>query len=170
MQNKKLHQLNQSITYLTTIVLSASMIFFAFDIFVDFKAGIGMSHLLIESTIFLTLAISAFILNKIRYKNDESMYSSILSRDFEILSLEERNKRISSALKNTISAQLIQWKLTESEIQIAFLLIKGFSCKEISIIRSTSEKTIRDQSSHIYRKAGVKSRADLAAFFLEDLL
>jgi DNA-binding NarL/FixJ family response regulator len=98
------------------------------------------------------------------------MYSSILSRDFEILSLEERNKRISSALKNTISAQLIQWKLTESEIQIAFLLIKGFSGKEISIIRFTSEKTIRDQSSHIYRKAGVKSRADLAAFFLEDLL
>lgn len=170
MQNKKLHQLNQSIMYLTIIILSASMIFFAFDIFVDFKAGIGMSHLLIESMIFLALVISAFILNKIRYKNDESMYASILARDFEILSLEEKNKRISSALKSTISAQLIQWALTESEIQIAFLLVKGFSSKEIASVRLTSEKTVRDQSSHIYRKAGVKSRAEFAAFFLEDLL
>jgi DNA-binding NarL/FixJ family response regulator len=98
------------------------------------------------------------------------MYASILSRDFEILSLEEKNKRISSALKTTISTQLIQWELTESEIQIAFLLVKGFSGKEIASIRLTSEKTIRDQSSHIYRKAGVKSRAEFAAFFLEDLL
>jgi DNA-binding NarL/FixJ family response regulator len=36
--------------------------------------------------------------------------------------------------------------------------------------RATSETTIRQQALAIYRKAGVRNRSDLSAFFLEDLL
>ncbi len=50
------------------------------------------------------------------------------------------------------------------------MLLKGLSHKEISEIRSTSETTIRQQALAVYRKSGLRSRAELSAFFLEDLL
>ena len=37
-------------------------------------------------------------------------------------------------------------------------------------IRDTSEATIRQQALAIYRKSGLRSRSELSAFFLEDLL
>jgi DNA-binding NarL/FixJ family response regulator len=52
----------------------------------------------------------------------------------------------------------------------SFLLLKGFSLVEIGEFRNTSEKTVRTQLSAIYAKAGLKNRAEFAAFFLEDLL
>jgi DNA-binding NarL/FixJ family response regulator len=50
------------------------------------------------------------------------------------------------------------------------LLLKGLSHKEIADARSISETTIRQQALAIYRKSGLRSRAELSAFFLEDLL
>ena len=37
-------------------------------------------------------------------------------------------------------------------------------------MRETSERTVRQQSLAVYRKAGLTGRAELSAFFLEDLL
>ena len=36
--------------------------------------------------------------------------------------------------------------------------------------RQTSERTVRQQALAVYRKAGLAGRAELAAFFLEDIL
>jgi len=49
-------------------------------------------------------------------------------------------------------------------------LLKGLSHREIADIRGVSERTVRQQSRALYRKAGLSGRADLAAYFLEDLL
>ena len=59
---------------------------------------------------------------------------------------------------------------TEAEREVALLLLKGLSLKEIAQVRSTSERTIRAQAQSLYGKAGVTGRAALSAFFLEDLL
>jgi len=53
---------------------------------------------------------------------------------------------------------------------VAFLLIKGFSLKEIADYRSTAEKTTRAQATVVYAKSGLSGRSQLSAFFLEDLL
>jgi DNA-binding NarL/FixJ family response regulator len=53
---------------------------------------------------------------------------------------------------------------------VALLLLKGLAHKEIADARETSERTVRQQSLAIYRKAGLSGRAELSAFFLEDLL
>ncbi len=37
-------------------------------------------------------------------------------------------------------------------------------------MRSTSERTGREQARNVYRKAGVAGRAELSAWFIEDLL
>jgi DNA-binding NarL/FixJ family response regulator len=73
-------------------------------------------------------------------------------------------------LSQAIGAQFAQWNLTAGEADIAALLLKGLSHKEIARLRDSSETTVRQQAASIYRKSGLGSRAELAAFFLEDLL
>jgi DNA-binding NarL/FixJ family response regulator len=53
---------------------------------------------------------------------------------------------------------------------VALLLVKGLALKDVAQVRATSERTVRQQSLAIYRKSGLAGRAELAAFFLEDLL
>ncbi|MCB0322699.1 MAG: response regulator transcription factor [Bdellovibrionales bacterium] len=50
------------------------------------------------------------------------------------------------------------------------LILKGLSHKEIADVRQTTEKTVRRQATSLYAKAGLENRAQLSAFFLEDLL
>ena len=68
-----------------------------------------------------------------------------------------------------IEDQFRQWRLTGAEIDVAGLMLKGMSLKEIAIARDTSEATIRQQAQAIYRKSGLSGRAELAAYFLESL-
>ncbi len=73
-------------------------------------------------------------------------------------------------LGRAIQDQFDKWALTQGEADIAVLMLKGLSHKEIARLRVTSEATVRQQATSIYRKCGLASRAELAAFFLEDLL
>ena len=66
--------------------------------------------------------------------------------------------------------QFEAWQLTESEQDVVILMLKGLSFREVAELRETREKTVRQQASTIYRKAGVGGRNELAAWFLEDLL
>ena len=72
-------------------------------------------------------------------------------------------------LGQAIDAQFSHWGLTDAEREVALLLLKGLSLKEISTVRSTSERTVRTQARALYGKAGLEGRAALSAFFLEDL-
>lgn len=69
-----------------------------------------------------------------------------------------------------IDAQFERWGLSSAEREVALLLLKGLAHKEIADVRGTSEKTVRQQALSAYRKAGLTGRAELSAFFLEDLL
>lgn len=75
-----------------------------------------------------------------------------------------------AGLGAAIDRQLDKWGLTPAEKEIALLLLKGLSHKEIADIRNVGETTVRHQARALYRKAGLSGRNDLAAFFLEDLL
>ena len=56
------------------------------------------------------------------------------------------------------------------EREVALLLLKGLSTRDIADLRETREATVRQQAQGVYRKAQLEGRAELAAFFLEDLL
>lgn len=75
-----------------------------------------------------------------------------------------------NGLGEAIEAQFARWNLTEAEQEVALLLLKGLSLKEVAAIRATSERTVRAQARSVYSKAGLTGRAALSAFFLEDLL
>ena len=61
-------------------------------------------------------------------------------------------------LGNVVTRQFSEWMLTGSETEVGWLLLKGLSLKEIAIVRNTQEKTVRQQASSIYKKAGVSGR------------
>lgn len=69
-----------------------------------------------------------------------------------------------------ISTQFEEWELSKAEKEVALLLLKGLSIKEISCVRGTSPGTTRQQATSLYSKANISSRAELSAFFLEDVL
>jgi DNA-binding CsgD family transcriptional regulator len=69
-----------------------------------------------------------------------------------------------------IERQFEAWSLTPAEADIAGLILKGASLREIAVLRRTSEATIRQQAQSVYRKSGLGGRRELAAYFLEALL
>ena len=75
-----------------------------------------------------------------------------------------------TGLGEAIQTQFARWNLTEAEREVALLLLKGLSHKEIAAVRASSERTVREQARSLYAKAGLTGRAALSAFFLEDLI
>lgn len=73
-------------------------------------------------------------------------------------------------LGEAIDKQFDRWALTAAEREVALLMLKGLSHKEIAVVRETSERTVRQQAAAIYGKANLSGRAALSAFFLEDML
>ena len=82
----------------------------------------------------------------------------------------QKNISHAQAIRNSIDQQFSDWHLSHGEKDVALLLVKGLSMKEIAGLRQTQEKTVRQQASSIYRKSGLSGRQELSAFFLEDIL
>ena len=98
-----------------------------------------------------------------------------LIRDLEVARVQGQRWRSEAhgllvGLGEAIDTQFSRWNLTEAEREVALLLLKGLSIKEIGQMRNASERTAREQARSVYSKAGLTGRAALSAFFLEDLL
>ena len=96
-------------------------------------------------------------------------------RDLELARVQGQRWRsearsLLDGLGEAIDKQFSRWNLTEAEREVALLLLKGLSSKEVATVRATSERTVREQARSVYAKAGLTGRAALSAFFLEDLL
>jgi DNA-binding CsgD family transcriptional regulator len=99
----------------------------------------------------------------------------VLGTEFWRLIIENRQFRsllgiASGEFLIILGGKFTDWKLSASEREVALLLIKGLSIQEIADIRETKTGTIKSQCSSIYRKADVKGRNELVAYFVEDLL
>lgn len=144
-----------------------------FDVLTDISLGIPGWHIFSEILIVIVSGMGAlFLIKDIRAKTFDI---SILKQ--ELLISDDKFRNISEEMKNArheysavIHSQFEQWSLTSSEQEIAMLLLKGLSFKEISGVRNTKEKTVRQQASVIYAKANVEGRHEFAAWFLEDFM
>jgi DNA-binding CsgD family transcriptional regulator len=79
-------------------------------------------------------------------------------------------ERALEGLGAAIDTQLARWGLTPAEREVALMLLKGRSHKEIAYTTGRSERTVRQHAVAVYQKSGLGGRAELAAFFLEDLM
>lgn len=82
----------------------------------------------------------------------------------------ERAEKLLRGLGEEIDLQLARWGLTPAERETALLVLKGYGHGEIAALLGKSERTVRQQAGAVYRKSALSGRAELQAFFLEDLL
>ncbi|MEO8624315.1 MAG: helix-turn-helix transcriptional regulator [bacterium] len=68
-----------------------------------------------------------------------------------------------------VDAQFAKWGLTPTEREVAFLLLQGHGHKQIAARTGRGERTVRQHAVAVYQKSGIDGRAELAAFFLQDL-
>ena len=62
------------------------------------------------------------------------------------------------------------WVFTHSEKDVAKLILRGLSLKEIAEARSVSVGTIKAQVNSILKKSGAKNRADFLGLFIDEFL
>lgn len=88
----------------------------------------------------------------------------------QLARIDASSRQVGRQYRDVIQKQFDAWKLTSSEQDVVLGMLKGLTMREIAELRETREKTVRQQAAAVYRKAGVKGRHELAAWFFEDLL
>ena len=143
------------------------------DLFGDAETGADWEHLLVEAMV-MALAIVGVVALWRGFWAAQSR-AATLGLSLEV-ALQEANRYKAEAaealqgLGEAIEAQFERWDLTPAEREVGLLLLKGLTHKEVAEARNTSEATVRQQALVVYRKSGLRSRSDLSAYFLEDLL
>jgi len=144
----------------------AIAVLMAWDLGVDYSEGTGWAHIAVELVILLIAVTGATLIWRQLKVTQEWL---TVARE-EARQWREENRELMEGLSSAIARQFDRWALTDAETEIGFLLLKGLSHKEIARLRSTSERTVREQSRAIYRKSGLQGRAAFSAFFLEDIM
>ena len=142
------------------------------DIVWDTTSGTSLGHMAVEIAV-AVLSLGAAALLAWRLKQSAGEVRA-LAVDLNATRAEAERWRkeahaLLQGLGEAIDRQFVRWQFTPAERDVALLLLKGLSHKEVARVRKVSERTARQQSLAIYKKAGVEGRAELAAFFLEDL-
>lgn len=167
-------------TSIQKLILTLFFIIFtlysAYEVFeelTDFSDGETLAQAWVEiGIVFLSLAGLIYFAYIIKVQAREKLK---LSDNLAVVrkQLESSNVRLQDGKKEyqkVIQWQFSEWGLSPSEQEIALLMLKGLSVKEISESRNTHEKTVRKQASAIYEKSGLGGRHELSAWFFEDLL
>lgn len=147
-------------TVYPTVVLVLASLFFAYDIVSDiFGKHEDWWHITVEFTVFLAIIL-------VLYREIDRL------REVKGKLVEERSRaaRLSGELLDFMQSQFARWGLSPSESDVALLLIRGLSMKEIALARQVKEKTVRQQAASVYAKSGYAGRHELVAHFIEDLM
>jgi DNA-binding CsgD family transcriptional regulator len=146
--------------------LVAIAVLMAWDLAIDYAEGTGWIHIAVEMLVLLIAAAGAVLLLwQLRETRERLSVATEQAQRWR-----EENRELMEGLGSAIARQFRRWQLTAAEAEIGFLLLKGMSHKQIANARGTSERTVREQSRSVYRKAGLQGRADLSAFFLENIM
>jgi DNA-binding CsgD family transcriptional regulator len=157
----------------TLVALGAVILLCGADIFGDFRSGASWAHIGGESVIMGLVLVGALTLWAQRQAARGA--AAALVRDLEHANAQARRweedaRQALHGLGEAVVRQFDRWELSPAEREVAVLLLKGLRHKEIGGLRGTSERTVRQQAFSVYRKAGLTSRTELAAFFLDAAL
>lgn len=154
--------------------------FIAADIYEDSHTGSPTGHLLVEAfSMALAVAGAALLWWKLFVVRRRARAlrahltqarSALTQAQADAARFRQESEEAMRGLGAAIDRQFDRWELSSAEREVALLLLKGLPTKEIADVRDTSERTVRQQALAVYRKSGLAGRAELAAFFLEDLL
>jgi DNA-binding CsgD family transcriptional regulator len=164
-----------AVAYMALFVAIALMV--GIDLIVDYQSGTSAGHVVFEGIVFVCALVGAGVLGRrlLAERREAGRRSRQLQRELDVSRADahrwrEEAQQFLRGLSQAIEAQFERWELTPAEKEVALLMLKGLSHKEIAQVRGVSDRTVRQQAHVVYTKAGLDGRADLAAFFLEDLL
>jgi DNA-binding CsgD family transcriptional regulator len=150
------------------------------DLSADVAEGTTLFHVVLEGSVAVFGVVGLFMM--MRRLAGLAARERALAAETEVLADRLRASRdeaerwrreagdLLRGLGVQIDQQLERWQLTPAEKEVALLLLKGLSLKEVAQVRDVTEATARQQARAVYRKGGLSGRSELAAFFLEDLL
>ena len=165
----ELEPASKKYTALVLVIIAALTIL---DIAVDLFQGVEATHIAIEAIIIPLVGIALYFVwrGSSRLQDENFLLKTDLARvSAAAEAWKSEAGRFVKGLSDAIDSQFTRWNLSKAEKEIALLLLKGLSHKEIATSRETSERTARQQALAVYEKSGLAGRAELAAFFLEDL-
>ncbi len=159
--------------WLATALFSAIAVGGAIDLAMDNPTTLWSLHVLFEvGMLVLSLGAVAFLWAgwQDAGRTLEQTRSALEARGAERDRWRMRAEKLLSGLGQEIDRQFREWGLTPVERETALLLLKGYGHKEIAALQEKSDRTVRQHSVAVYRKSGLSGRAQLSAYFLEDLL
>lgn len=156
-----------------TALLGVVCLLLLLDVTEDWIEGVSIFHIFTELFMMIIIfGVSLYLslqMVLLRESKVSAIQQEVIIARQQALVWQEHVQILKKGIYDAISNQFSEWGLTPAQKDIGFLLLKGLSLQEISGIRNTSERTIRQQCSEIYKKSRLSGRAQLAAFFLEDL-
>jgi DNA-binding CsgD family transcriptional regulator len=155
-------------------------LFAAIDVSADLREGADFAHVAAEVGILLVGLLGSIFMTRrlvLTLRRARAVEKEALSLAEQLAATRVEANRwrteardLVKGLAAALDQQFDRWNLTPAEKEVALLLLKGLSHKDIAEIRSVTEATARQQARAVYRKGGLSGRHDLAAFFLEDLM
>jgi DNA-binding CsgD family transcriptional regulator len=152
----------------------------AIDIWADLREGTDSAHVTAEAIVLGIGLIGSIFMGyrlALAFRGAHAMRAAALelaeqldATRVEASRWRNRARDLMEGLAAALDEQFDRWSLSPAEKEVALLLLKGLSHKEIAKVRSVTETTARQQARAVYKKAGLSGRHDLAAFFLEDLM
>ncbi len=154
-------------------IFALIVVFMVADIFSDVAAGTTAEHIVAEVAV-TALALGGMVamwrLLVAAVRHAQKLEVALDGTRADLVRWRGEAQELLHGLGAAIDRQFERWGLSPAEREVALLLLKGLSLKDVAGARATSERTVRQQALAVYRKAGLAGRAELAAFFLEDLL
>lgn len=165
---------------LLAIVLGLAVLGGATDLLLDRPQRWFSVHVLFEAALIALSLGFAVVLWRGWWRAERSLGDARRSLDATRRVLQEHRaerdawrrsaEQALAGLGRAIDDQFRAWQLTPAEREVALLLLKGHGHKQIAALTARSERTVRQHAVSVYEKAGLSGRAELAAFFLQDLL
>ena len=164
----------QKFYFFLALLLLAIAGFGVVDLLLDAsEGGLGFGHFVLEAAfVLLSLGSAVFLWSGWNRAQGSlrQVRRDLIARQAERDVWRVRAKHVLDGLGKAIDDQMSQWRLTPTEKEAALLILKGYSHKEIANLTMKSERTVRQHAVAVYRKSGLSGRAELSAFFLEDIL
>ena len=155
-----------------TVLLLAIVVGGAVDLALDAPEDLRSFHVVYEVVLIVGALGMAGWLWRGWWKAEVSaglLRQTLVERQAERDAWRTRARRALEGLGRAVEEQFDAWRLTPAEREVALLLLKGHGHKQIANATGRSERTVRQHAVSVYQKSGLQGRAELAAFFLEDL-
>lgn len=131
------------------------------------------SHAVVELSFIFAAVASAILLLRGWRDTERSLAgvrAALAARQAERDHWQALARNALRGLGEAMDRQFDDWALTPAEKETAMFLLKGYSHKETASLTGRGERTVRQHAVSVYRKSGLSGRAELAAFFFEDML